>query len=89
MSSRRLVVVEEAFAARGGGPHVMPRFTVTEASREAFAIVLVLPDGERRPARAVLETAHIRGPAGSFAMVRVLDLAPEAIPTGTEIWTEG
>ncbi len=83
------MVVEEAFAARGGGAHVMPRFTVTEASREPFAVVLVLPGGERRDAQAVLETAHIRGPAGSFAMVRVLELAPEAIPIGTEIWTEG
>jgi hypothetical protein len=84
----RLVVVGEAFAARGSGVHVAPRITVDEAPRGTFPVRLRLPDGTERAATATLDVAHIRGPHGAFALVRLLGLAPGDVPAGTEIWRE-
>jgi hypothetical protein len=84
----RLVVVEEAFVARGADVHVAPRITVHDAPRGTFPVRLRLPDGTERPATAALDVAHIRGPHGAFAMVRLVGLTPGDVPAGTEIWRE-
>jgi hypothetical protein len=81
-----LVVVEEAFAARGSAVQVSPRITVAAgAPRGPFPVVLRLPDGAERAATATLDVAHVRGPHGAYAMVRLLDLTPADVPPGTEI----
>jgi hypothetical protein len=84
----RLVVVEEAFVARGSDVHVAPRITVHDAPRGTFPVRLRLPDGTERLVTAALDVAHIRGPHGAFAMIRILGLAPGDVPAGTEIWRE-
>ena len=84
----RLVVVEEAVVARGSDVHVAPRSTVHDAPRGTFPVRLRLPDGTERLATAALDVAHIRGPHGVFAMVRLVGLAPGDVPAGTEIWRE-
>jgi len=81
-----LVVVEEAVAARGGGTQVFPRFTLDKPSRGTLAVLLRLPNGQERRTRATLDVAHIRGPMPPFALVRLIDDAPESVPTGTEIF---
>jgi hypothetical protein len=82
-----LVVVEEVFAARGGALQIGPRITVDDtAPRGPFPVRLRLPDGTERTATAALDVAHIRGPHGAFAMVRLLGLTPADVPAGTEIW---
>jgi hypothetical protein len=83
----RLVVVEEAFVARGPGVLVAPRITLPSAAQGPFAVRLRLPDGSERAATASFDVAHIRGPLAPFAMVRLLDCAPGDVPAGTEIWT--
>jgi len=81
-----LVVVEEVFAARGAGIVVYPRITVHAAPDGAFAVRLRFPDGTERAAMATLDVAHIRGPNGAFAMVRLHGVALDGVPAGTEIW---
>ena len=81
-----LVVVDEAFAARGRGALLSPRITVKDPARAPFTVRLRFPDGSERSTRAVFEVAHIRGPDGVFAMVRLTDLAPADVPPGTEVW---
>lgn len=81
----RILVVEEAFAARGGGVHVMPKLVLVDPPRAPIAVVLVGPGGARRTVRASVETAHIRGPSGSFAMLRLHDVDMTDVPPGTEI----
>lgn len=83
----RLVVVEEAFVARGPGVLVAPRITLPSSSTGPFAVRLRLPDGSERAATASFDVAHIRGPLAPFAMVRLLDCAAGDVPAGTEIWT--
>ncbi len=84
-----LVVVKETFPARGSAVHVAPRIITTGPSpRAAFPVRLVLPDGTEKRAKALLDVAHIQGPGGAFAMVRLLDLSPSDVPEGTEIWRE-
>jgi hypothetical protein len=82
------VVVEEAFAARGHGVLVAPRITVDERPSAPFAVRLRLPDGRERALTATLDVAHIRGPNGAFAMVRLLGVTPADVPAGTEIWRD-
>jgi len=83
----RLVVVEEAFVARGPGVLVAPRITLPSSAGKPFAVRLHLPDGSERAATASFDVAHIRGPLAPFAMVRLLDCAAGDVPPGTEIWT--
>lgn len=84
-----LVVVAEAFPARGSAVQVAPRITVLQdAPRAPFPVRLRLPDGTERKATAVLDVAHIRGPHGAFAMVRLLGLQVEDVPAGTEVWRD-
>jgi hypothetical protein len=81
-----LVVVVEAFAGRGSGVLVAPRITVADPPRGTFPVRLRLPDGSERMTIASFDAAHIRGPGGAFAMVRLPELAVGDVPAGTEIW---
>jgi hypothetical protein len=81
-----LLVVDGSFAARGRGALLSPRITVKDPPRAPFTVRLHLPDGSDRVVTAVFEVAHIRGPDGVFAMVRLPDLAPGDVPPGTEVW---
>jgi hypothetical protein len=85
--AERLLTVEDAFVARGTGVHVMPRFTAERAQPRPFAVTLRRPDGTEQSARATVEVAHMRGPLAPFAMYVLLDVAPEDVPIGTEIWS--
>lgn len=87
MGNELLVVVEEAFAVRGSAVQVTPRITVRadDAPRGTFAVRLRLPDGTERDATATLDVAHVRGPHGAFAMVRLPGLTPDDVPPGTQI----
>jgi hypothetical protein len=80
-----LLVVEEAFTTRGRGVVVLPKLTVQVAPPAPFPVRLRLPDGRERTSTATYDVAHIRGPHGAFAMLRLLDLTPEEVPVGTEI----
>ena len=89
MPAAPLVVVEEAFAVRGNAVQIAPRIVlVGEAPRAPFAVRLRLPDGTERVATAALDVAHVRGPGGAFAMVRLPGLLPGDVPAGTEVWRE-
>jgi hypothetical protein len=82
-----LVVVQEAFATRGSAVQVAPRITVDDdVPRGTFPVRLRRPDGTEALATATLDVAHVRGPHGAFAMVRLLGLAPADVPVGTEVW---
>jgi hypothetical protein len=87
--AEKLLVVEEAFVARGKGVLCMPRFTAESPRRGTFAVTLRLPDGTERDARAEIEVAHMRGRLAPYAMYRILDGTPDEIPRGTEIWSRG
>lgn len=66
-----------------------PRITVAhDAPRGAFPVRLRLPDGTEREATATLDVAHIRGPHGAFALVRLLNVQPGDVPPGTEVWPQ-
>ena len=54
----------------------------------SFSARLKLPDGTERVAQALLETSHMRGQNGVFAMIRLPELAPEDVPVGTEVWRD-
>lgn len=74
---------------RGGSVQLAPRITVAQdAPRAPFGVRLRLPDGSERRAMATLDVAHIRGPHGAFALVRLLHLEPSDVPAGTEIWRD-
>jgi hypothetical protein len=84
-----LLVVEEAFALRGGSVQLSPRITVAqEVPRAPFPVRLRFPDGTEGAAMATLDVAHIRGPHGAYALVRLLRLQPGDIPVGTEVWPD-
>lgn len=85
--SRKLLVVEEAFVARGKGVLVMPRFTAETPRRGMFMVHLKIPDGSTRDVRAEMEVSHVRGALAPYAMYRLHVGSPEEIPAGTEIWS--
>lgn len=85
--AERLITVEEAFAGRGKGVLVMPRFTAVDPDRALRPVELRRPDGTRRAATATLEVAHMRGAAGAYAMWRLVDASEADVPAGTEIWS--
>lgn len=85
--SERLLVVEEAFVARGKGVLVTPRFTAESPRRSAFPVRLRLPDGSTRDVQAEMEVAHMRGALAPYAMYRLHVASPDEIPAGTEIWS--
>ena len=74
---------------RGGSVQLAPRITVSQdAPRGPFSVRLRLPDGTEKRATATLDVAHIRGPHGAFALVRLLNLHATDVPVGTEIWRD-
>lgn len=83
----RLVVVEDAFLAQGPGTVVAPRFIPSTIPSGPFEVRLRFADGGERRARASFDVMHMRGPSAPYAMVRLLGVAPEELPPGTEIWT--
>jgi hypothetical protein len=85
--SERLVVVEEAFVARGRGVLVAPRFTSENPRTGAFQVELRLPDGTRRETSAEMEVSHVRGALAPYAMLRLKELGVADVPEGTEVWT--
>ena len=83
----RLLVVEDAFVAKGPGVLVMPRFTASAPPKGKIPVQLRLPDGTTRDVLAEVEVAHMRGPLPPFAMYRLHGLSPDEVPVGTEIWS--
>jgi hypothetical protein len=81
-----LLVVEEAHPARGGDVVLAPRIVVHGPAGPPFAVSLELPDGSQRAAAAALDVAHIRGPNGAFALVRLVGLTVDDVPTGTRVF---
>jgi hypothetical protein len=86
--AERLLVVEEAFVARGRGVLVMPRFTTTSPPKGVIPVRLRLPDGTERATTALVEVAHMRGALAPYAMYRLPELAPGDVPAGTELWSD-
>lgn len=84
----RLLVVEEAFTARGPGVLLLPRFTTADPPRGTFPVRLVLPSGEERRLEASVEVAHMRGALAPFAMYRLHGVTPEDVPAGSELWQD-
>lgn len=84
----RLLVVTSAYEARGGSD-VMPKIASDGLPPSPFAVTLRTPDGAERSAKATAIVAHVRGPLPPFALVRVLDVPPQALPAGTEVWVAG
>jgi len=84
---RRLLVIEEAFVARGRGVLLLPRFTAEEAAPAKLDVVLRLPDGTERSTVALIEVAHMRGALAPYAMYRLPDLGPSDVPEGAELWS--
>ncbi|MBX3200258.1 MAG: hypothetical protein KF850_21580 [Labilithrix sp.] len=85
--AERLLVVEEAFVARGRGVLLLPRFTAGASSPTKLSVTLRRPDGTERETVATMETSHVRGALAPWAMFRLAELAPEDVPPGTELWT--
>ena len=85
--AERLVVVEEAFVARGRGVLVAPRFTALTPRPGTFRVQLRFPDGTTRETSAELEVSHMRGSLPPFAMVRLPELTVNDVPPDTEVWT--
>ncbi|MBX3208396.1 MAG: hypothetical protein KF764_25345 [Labilithrix sp.] len=83
----RLLVVEEAFVARGRGVLLLPRFTAGPHSPTKLAVVLRRPDGTELETVATTETSHVRGALAPWAMYRLAELTPDDVPPGTELWT--
>ena len=84
----RLLVVEDAFVTRGRGVLLNPKVTADPAARAPFNVRLRFPNGDERATLAVYEFSHVRGPLLPFALVRLLELTPEEVPPGTEVWSD-
>lgn len=65
----------------------MPRFTASEGQAGTLRVLLRRPDGSSLETAATVEVAHMRGALAPWAMYRLTDLTPEAVPAGTELWT--
>jgi hypothetical protein len=81
----RLLVVVDAFAARGGGVDVLPAVPSDRLPALRFPVTLRV-DGVERPASASAVLSHVRGPLPPLARVRVEDVSLADVPRGTEIW---
>jgi hypothetical protein len=80
-----LVIVEEAFVARGKGVLVLPRLSLANPPRQPFRVLVRRPDKEERATTAVLELSHVTGSLPPYAMLRLPELAPEDVPPGSEV----
>ncbi len=87
VAPRLLLVVDDAFPARGRDVTVSPRITVENPTRAPFAVRLRLPDGRDVSHTAVFEIAHIQGPLAPYALVRLQATTVDAVPVGSEVWT--
>ena len=83
----RLLVVEDAFVAKGPGVLVMPRFTAASPIKGKFLVELRFADGSKRQVTAEVDVAHMRGPLPPFAMYRLHGVVPDDLPAGTELWS--
>jgi hypothetical protein len=83
-----LLVVKDAFPARGGGVEVLPPVGSDRLPPSPFVITLRAPDGAERRASATAVVAHMRGPLPPFAMLRLAGVDADAVPPGTELWLE-
>lgn len=86
MSEERLLVVDEAFVARGKGVLLMPRFSFVareDMPRTGFAVRLDFPDGTSRVTTAQIEVAHMQGKLAPYAMYRLPELGVDDVPRGT------
>jgi|HubBroStandDraft_6_1064221.scaffolds.fasta_scaffold4011236_1 hypothetical protein len=84
----RLLVVKDAFPLRGGGVEVLPPVASDRLPPSPFPVKVRAPDGGERSAMATAKVAHMRGPLPPFAMLRLADLALEAVPPGAEVWLD-
>ena len=85
--SEQLLVINDAFVAKGAGVLVMPRITAKDPARGKFVVELRFADGTKKQVPAELDVAHMRGPLPPFAMYRLHDVTPEDLPAGTEVWS--
>jgi len=83
----RLLVVKDAFLARGG-VEVLPPVGSDRLPSSPFVVTLRAPDGAERRTTATAIVAHMRGPLPPFAMLRLADVEVDAVPPGTEIWLD-
>jgi len=84
--AERLVVVEEAFVARGRGVLIAPRFTAVTPRPGTFRVQLRFPEGRPRGPAAGREVSQGRGSPPPFAMVRLPELTVNDVPPNTEVW---
>jgi hypothetical protein len=84
----RLLIAKDVFPARGG-VDVLPAVASDRLPPSPFEVTLRMPDGAERRARATAILAHIRGPLPPLAMIRLADVAVDAVPPGTELWLDG
>ena len=91
-----LLTVDAAYATRGG-VELSPRIVPSELGIAALDtknagpvdVLLELPDGTTKDARAELSYAHISGPKPPFALVRLLGLTESDVPSGTRVLVRG
>jgi|HubBroStandDraft_1064217.scaffolds.fasta_scaffold2295782_1 hypothetical protein len=84
--AERLFVVRLASSAKDG-VEVLPAVPSDRLPPSPFEVTLRLPDGSERRVTATALLAHIKGPQPPMALVRLLDVAAEEVPPGTEVWT--
>jgi hypothetical protein len=87
--NERLIIVEDASPARGGGALLLPKLILPVESRRAIDVEVRSPDGVVRAAKAVFEVPHVRGDLAPFAALRLLDVRADDVPVGTEVWWRG
>lgn len=85
--AERLLVVEEAFVARGRGVLLLPRFAAETTPPPKVDVTLRFADGTTRETVASVEVAHMRGALAPWAMYRLPELGVDDVPPGTELWS--
>jgi hypothetical protein len=85
--AERLLVVEEAFVARGRGVLVLPKFTAPSSSSAPTRVKLRRPDGTEAIVAATVEVSHMRGALAPWAMYRLPESTTEDVPPATELWS--
>jgi hypothetical protein len=83
--AERLIVVKDAFSARGG-VDVLPAVASDRVPPSPFDVVLRSPDGSERRARGVAVVSHVRGPLPPLARIRLEGVVVDDVSPGTEIW---
>lgn len=86
--AERLLIVEDAFVARGPGVLVMPRFTEAGPPSGPRKLRLVRPDGSSVTVEATVDVAHMRGKLAPWSMYRLHGVTVEEVPAGTELWSD-